>query len=364
MSKSYRKARSFTRRDFMKVSAGFGAGAGLLVACGPKATELIQPTQVPVEPTENLMPETTDLIYGAWGPQWFSAVRQYVALDKGWYAEEGIESVDIVIPGEQQIFPGLIGGSLNIAQHDTDGIASAVIQGEPIYMIGNNADKEPWLFCVAPGIETVDDLKGLDVSGGSAGSRNEANGMEMLRQLGMEDPENDVNWVPVSGGSDARVEAVAAGILGGCVCFTRHRVILNELGGKVLYDELAPNPQNGFCAHGTWMEKNERTLVVFLKTMLRANQLILDLSTKDYVIQVLEANDYEMPQEFIDDYENSIALFSDYLTFDPASMEKTLKQSADLGLISREIDWKEFCRFEYLNQALDELGMGEHKMAI
>lgn len=363
MSSRNKFQRSLTRRQFLKLSGSLGVGAGaawMLAACTPAATEApaptaALPTAVPATATPNLMAETKHLIQGTYNPNWANNVLSELADAKGWFAEEGIESKEVVIIDQGQIFPALIGGSLYIGQQDTDAVAGASAAGEPIFMISCYRDKEPWIFGAGPGIKTVEDLKGKQVSGGGSGSRNENNGKEMLRRLGL-DPEKDVEWVPVGGGSDGRVEAVVSGVIAGTVMQDRHVPIIEEAGGVVLYNEREDVPQDNYCAHRSWLEKNERTVVGFLKATFKAREYVYDLSTKDEIVELMLSRGYEFPQTFIDTYESLLNIMSPTGNFNPDAMVRLIQDAVKTGNLTTEVDWHTFVDFSYQNQAFRELG--------
>lgn len=328
-----------TRREFLKLSSGVGAGAGaawLLGACAPLPTA-VPPAAAPAEVPVAVV-ETKDIIHATFNPNWANTVLNELADEKGWFAEEGIESQDLIIVEQTQIFPGLIGGSLMFAQQDTDAVAGANLAGEPIRLIAIYRDKEPWIFGVGPDIKTVEDLKGKQVSGGSAGGRNEFNGKEMLRRVGL-DPENDVEWVPIGGGSDSRVNAVIEGLISGAVMFDRHRALIAEAGGQVIHDGLEEVPQDCYCVHESWLKDNERTVVAFLKATTQARLFWHDLSNKDEVISIMESRGYEFPEAFIAQYDRAVEINSPTGTFDVAAMDKLIADAVKTGSLETEIDW-------------------------
>lgn len=361
MSRRRLKNHAMTRREFLKRSAltGMGASAAwFLAACGATPEPAAAPTEAPPEPTEApaaASVETPDIIHGTYNPNWANTVLNELADHFGWLGEEGITSQEIIIVEQTQIFPALIGGSLYFAQQDTDALAGANLQGEPLRFIATFRDKEPWIFGVGPGIETVEDLYGKQVSGGAAGSRNEFNGKEMIRRIGG-DPEQ-MEWVPVAGGSDSRVEAVNAGVIAGTVMFDRHRALILDNGGKILHDDLEEIPQDCFCVHESWLNDNEGTVVAFLKATTQARQYYHDLGNKDELISIMESRGYEFPPSFIEEYDRAVTINSATGHFTVETMETLIADAVKTGSLEEEIDWREFVRMDYLNEAYRQLGM-------
>jgi ABC-type nitrate/sulfonate/bicarbonate transport system substrate-binding protein len=148
---------------------------------------------------------------------------------------------------------GLIGGSLDITQGDTDAaFGSAEASGEDVVFTGTYRNSEYQILGVGPGIETAEDLKGGDLTGGALGSRNQRLLERIVAELGL-DPETDVNFVPQGGNSDATLQAIIAGTVQGGSLFPRHKFALEDAGGKFLYENLVELPQEGVLVMGDFL---------------------------------------------------------------------------------------------------------------
>lgn len=380
MSDGNSERRAMTRREFIKLGAGIGAGAGaaaVLAACSPaptavpptqvptavpptavKAAATLAPTAVPptVAPTATSMPlaEIKKLVQGTYNPNWANCVLSELAETKGWFKEVGIDSKEIVIIDQAQIFPALIGGSLMLAQQDTDAIAAANAAGEPLYIISCYRDKEPWIFGVGPGYKTLADLKGKPLSGGAIGTRNEASLKEMVKRLGGNP--DDYQWVPVGGGSDGRVKAVIGGVIAGTLMQDRHVQLIEKAGGAILYNKREAFPQDAYVAHKNWLDKNPRTAIGFLKATFKARGFALDPKNKDEIIALMKSRGYDFPQEFIDTYAALLDIMSPTGNFAPDSMVNLLNAAVQAGTLKKLPDWKTFVNLDYQNQAFTELG--------
>lgn len=334
---------NLSRRNFLKLSAlgSISAFAGTGI--------------IPSFAQDTMMAETSDITFASFNINWATNVMNDLADHFGWLEEQGITSQEMSIVDQSQIFPAMIGGSLMFAQHDTDSIASANLAGEPIKIISNFRNKEPWVFAVSAEIETVEDLYGKTVSAGGAGGRSEWNSRTMIENLGG-DPDL-INWQPIGGGSDSRVNAFIEGQIDGVNMYDRHRPMIEEAGGRLIYDELELVPQDAFCAHMNFIEENERTVIGFLKATTRARMFLADLDNKDEVIEIMTSRGYEFPQAFIDGYERHLANQSPTGHFNVEAMEKLISDSVRTGSLEETIDWREFTDMSYLNTAFEELGL-------
>ena len=58
-------------------------------------------------------------------------------------------------------------------------------------------------------------------------------------------------------------------------------------------------------------------------------------------------------------YDRAVAINSPTGQFDIDRMEKLIADAVKTGSLDREIDWREFVRMDYLNEAYRELGMDD-----
>jgi ABC-type nitrate/sulfonate/bicarbonate transport system substrate-binding protein len=345
MFKRFKRNRKqgLSRRDFLKLSAYGSAGALAGLYGGLSFAQ------------DDMMAETADITFASYNINWANNVFNEVADHFGWLAEAGINSQEMSIVDQSQIFPALIGGSLMFGAQDTDAIANANLAGEPIKFIANYRNKEPWIFAVSAEIKTVEDLYGKTVSAGGAGGRNEWNSRTMIERLGG-DPDQ-INWQPIGGGSDSRVNAFIEGQIDGVNMFDRHRPLVEDVGGRLIYDDKEIVPQDAFCVHQNFLDENPRTVIGFLKATTQARMFVADVANKDEVIEIMLARGYEFPQAFIDQYELQLDILNPTGQFNVAAMETLIADSVRTGSLEEEIDWHEFCDMSYLNTAFEELGL-------
>jgi ABC-type nitrate/sulfonate/bicarbonate transport system substrate-binding protein len=179
-----------------------------------------------------------------------------------------------------EYFPGLIGGSLDVAHSDVDVLFGAnAASGKPLKLLSVYRDKEWWIMGVAKGINSFEDLKGGKISGGGLGGRNTWIQRQILIQNGI-DPDKDVEMVPMKGGSDGRMKALIAGVLQGASVFPRHENGLTENGGKFISAKIYEVPQEGFITNMEWGDKNEDALYAWQYAELKARQWLFDPANK------------------------------------------------------------------------------------
>jgi ABC-type nitrate/sulfonate/bicarbonate transport system substrate-binding protein len=346
-----------SRRRFLYASGLTGA-AFLLSACGDSGGETSGGAGSEAAGGES---EATGsgvqsaITLGVNNPNYASQLPIYVALDQGFLEEVGFSDVEVV--ATEEYIPGLIGGSLNITQGDTDVlIAAAVESSEPITLLGTYRAREWRIVGVSGDIQSPEDLRGQAVSGGTLDDRNTFLLRQALTDLGL-DPDNDVEFVPIGGNSDARLQALIAGQIKAASLFPRHEAQLVEAGGRFLSEELFDVPQESIAVMRPYLEENRESVVAYLTANIRARQYLQDLSLQDDVIAMMRENDFEIPPEFEPLYEIEIDQISADGGFEAEEMDEFVQTGIELEAIPEGTEWRDFVDLEPLWEAQEANGL-------
>ncbi|MPZ51422.1 MAG: hypothetical protein GEU79_01585 [Acidimicrobiia bacterium] len=356
------------RRRFLQLG-GLGVAGAVLAACGGSnggtTTTLAPGTTAATGTTAAAASETTtaaglqanlnSLVLGEWNPNYASQWGYQLADALGYMADYGIDTTDYQLSDEY--VAGLLGGSLDIARGDTNVLmGSAFTSGEPITMMSLYRTSEWQIMGVREGIETPEDLVGGTITGGQLEGRNTVVLRNILRSLGL-DPDEDMEFVAMTGASDARLQALLAGTVDAANLFPRHRAGLEGAGGHFMYEELEPAPQEGFAAMGPWLEENGDTASAWIAAELKARTWLLDPANKDEAYQLMIDRGFDIPQEFIDQYEVELEQFSPDGGFETSEMDDFVELLVEVGDLPEGIEWRDHFDPTYLWAAQDELGL-------
>tara|TARA_B100001175_G_scaffold245173_1_gene211782 strand:- start:326 stop:1390 length:1065 start_codon:yes stop_codon:yes gene_type:complete len=290
-----------------------------------------------------------------WNPNYAAQWSWRLAQFKGFYEEHGINEIDFYLT--DTYFPGLIGGSLDIAHSDTDILfGSAAASGKPLKMLSVYRDKEWWIMGVGKGINSFEDLKGGKVSGGGLGGRNTWIQRQILIQNGI-DPDNDLEVVPMKGGSDGRMKAIIAGVLQGGSVFPRHEKGLTDNGGQFLSATLYEVPQEGFITNMEWGDNNEDALYAWQYAELKARQWLHDPANKEAAYAEMRAKGFDIPPEFEAQYETELNQICKDGGFDATAMDSFAQGVRDLGQVPPDFDWRDAVDLRFLHAAQESLGI-------
>jgi ABC-type nitrate/sulfonate/bicarbonate transport system substrate-binding protein len=339
------------RRRFFALSGGVFAGTVLLGACGGDENE-------PGEANNpaGLATNIGLLRTGYDNPNFSHHMADVVAWEKGFMKDAGFVKFDDKIINDS--LAAIVGRGMDWTAVDTDVIIPAVVEEDiDLRYLGTRRDSEDLIFGLAPGVtlESLKDDQGF-VSGGEVGTRNEVLGKQMISNLGL-DPDKDVKWVAMGGGSDTRLVALINGELSGSNLQIRHITQLEEAGGTIVYNESRRIAQDGYAVQLSFLEENRDCVVAYLYAIIQAKQYIKDLNTKDEVIEMLKKNDFEFPQEFVDAYEANVNNLSADGGFEIEEMELVWEELGATGEADPDIDWRWALDLEPLWEAQEAVGL-------
>lgn len=137
----------------------------------------------------------------------------FIAIEKGYYAEEGIE-MEMVKAGGGVATPALISGELQYSTSAASSL-SAIMKGAALKVVYTNADRPGYeLWSSSPDIKTLADLKGKSIGVQSRGDTMELSARMLLAKYGI-DP-NSVGYTPLGVGG-ARLAAIKSGAVAAAI---------------------------------------------------------------------------------------------------------------------------------------------------
>ncbi|HEX7186897.1 MAG TPA: hypothetical protein VF423_01620 [Actinomycetes bacterium] len=282
-----------------------------------------------------------------------------IADDKYW-PELGFTKPAEVVASDEYI-AGLVGGSVWIAQGESDVIWSALAEGSvPMKIVGVEKDTEAWFLGIREGVDK-DNLEGLKISGGPAGDRNITVGEKILEDMGV-DPES-MEWVQVEGGSDDRLQALIGGQLDVAVLQPRHLLPLDEANGEMIYQEYKDVPQEVWVVKSETMEKNKDAVCAYLQGRIAAKQWASegeDFTDNQDAAVALAEEKYDLSPTEGDLEEWQVEMEYNWSLTGGAPLEAFEQWNQDMianGNVPEDFDWKEHADFSCLTEAQEALGL-------
>jgi ABC-type nitrate/sulfonate/bicarbonate transport system substrate-binding protein len=194
----------------------------------PAATEAAPAASAPSRPAQI---ETIKVAFAAdaaiYGPY-------FIAMDKGYFAEEGLE-IEIVKAGGGVSTPALVSGELQYSTSATS-VVSAAIQGAAVKVILTSADRAPYqMWSSTLDVRTLADLAGKPVGVQARGDTFEIATRLLLHKYGL-DP-NAVIYAAIGTGSQRLVAMQTASVAAmGIDVATLHQLKAGDFQGNFLAD--------------------------------------------------------------------------------------------------------------------------------
>ncbi len=336
--------RRVDRRQFLALTGG-SALAALVAACGsgapPAATPApakpaAAPTTAPAAPAPTSAPaaaaaptkaaepavgpaEKPKVVFSTWNPNYANEAPLHIALDKGFFKEEGL---DLQIVETDQGLEGAVGGSIDIAHQDTGPLLDAAVKGVKAKAISPWRTGEFLMFVVNDKIKKPEDMVGKTLINYPIGDRFFLLHTQMLKEAGYDTDKFKPNWIQMAGGSDPKAQAFVDGKVDGTYILPRHKEMALKAGGRLLYEKLQTWPQESLAVTDAFAAKNPNTIVHFLRAIIKAQQVYSDKSNKDYVIKLMTSKGFNITDIFKNAYDFEPVQFSPDMGFDMADMTK------------------------------------------
>jgi len=168
------------------------------------------------------------------------AAPAMVALEKGYFKQNGIDAELIPFKGGPDLLKGVLAGSADIGLTGATDPLVFRERGTTIRAIATILEKNHFTLTVAPSVKKVEDLKGGSISCTAVGANTWVFARMLARKMGWE-PEKDIKIVGL-GGLDAQTAALRRGEVQGVVFGDAGAVLEAQGVGRILMrlDEVTP----------------------------------------------------------------------------------------------------------------------------
>jgi NitT/TauT family transport system substrate-binding protein len=250
---------------------------------------------------------------------------ELIALDKGFFAAEGLQ-VDIVyVQSSAALVQQLAGGSLGIATQT--GLADplrAVGMGAPIAVVRIDVQAPPYALVAKANITSMKELKGKVISLGGPKDITRIYVERMLAPNGVNPGDFDMVF---AGATTARASALLAGAVDAAILlppFNFQAVAkgFNSLGLTV--DYVKDLPFSGTAVNTAWATANKETLEKLLRVKNKSIAWFEDEQNRAAALQILKAAS-SLSQ---DDVEKAYTFFRDGHFFEPTGKVSRSKLNA------------------------------------
>lgn len=308
---------------------------------------------------------------GSWNPQLdpveFAQVGSFfgnqASLQSGlrFLDEVGFEEDAEVVISEETI-PTLLSDSVWVVQDTHAVVFNALSAGAgDLTIVGVNKDGEDWLLGHGPDIEDPEDIPGSTISGGAAGDAWISAARIILEEEYGLNPDEAVEWVSVSGGSDARAQAIVAGQLDLAMVQPRHISTLEDAGGGILYNESQDVANEFIVTKTSTLEENRDSVCAFLEARIRGHQWASEgennTENLDQLVELVEAEGVEVTESDREGFAGQTENWSLDLGASVEAMDRAVRIFQGTGDLSEDFDWREHADFSCLHEAQENVGL-------
>src|SRR6516164_10393705 len=196
-------------------------------------------------------------------------IPSYIAMDKGFYAAEGLDAQWVVLQARALVTAGL-SGNVDFVPIPSGGAQAALSGAAITYVVGESL-KSQWTIGVPPSIDKVESLKGKTLGYGRPGSADYDEGTLVLARFFHMEAGRDYKVISFQGEAD-RVGALVNGDIQGALISVPHAARAVAAGMKVLLrtGDYVARAGGTFWAPKEYVDSNPETVRKFIRAIARA----------------------------------------------------------------------------------------------
>ncbi len=211
----------------------------------------------------------------------------YVAIEKGFFAAEGLKPDIVFAQSNAAVIQQLAAGAVNVSTNSglVDPIR-AIEKGAPVALVRVEMQAPPYSLLAKPGIKNMGDLAGKMVSVGGAKDITRIFVERMLAANGVKPGAFDLTF---AGATSARFSALQAGAVDAAILtppfnFHAQTAGFNNLGNAVDYVDM---PFSGMAVNTNWARANKSSVEKLSLIYNRSMAWLYTPSNRDEAIRIL-----------------------------------------------------------------------------
>lgn len=278
----------------------------------------------------------------------------FVAIQNGYFADEGFNAnIRFIRSGEGQA-AGLIKGDLNFVLSSVEGIIQNVERGGPLRMIAANSGKLSHFIITQKKFTKVEDLKGGTVGILTMTEGSFFNWQEIAQKHGLKFPEDYKVLETAGAGARHRLlldGKIDVGLQSIPWAYVAEDAGFNNLGAA---SDYVPEWQfTVYNVNGDWAKANPRKVEGFLRAILRATDWIYRHRAEATEIAARELSIKPAYAERAWDHYTKTGTLTRDLSFTEAGLRKVFETQLKAGLLPADtkFDMSKYIADSYLKRA-------------
>jgi ABC-type nitrate/sulfonate/bicarbonate transport system substrate-binding protein len=278
----------------------------------------------------------------------------FVAIQNGYFADEGLNAnIRFIRSGEGQA-AGLMKGELNFVLSSVEGILQNVERGGPLRMIAANSGKLSHFIVTQKQFTKVEDLKGATVGILTTTEGSFFNWQEIAQKHGLKYPEDYKVLETAGAGARHRLlleGKIDVGLQSIPWAYVGEDAGFNNLGAA---SEYVPDWQfTVYNVNGDWAKENPKKVVGFLRAILRATDWIYRNRAQATEIVARELSIKPAYAERAWDFYTKTGTLTRDLSFTEAGLRKVFETQIKAGLLPKDakFEMSKYVADSYLKRA-------------
>jgi ABC-type nitrate/sulfonate/bicarbonate transport system substrate-binding protein len=195
-------------------------------------------------------------------------IPSYIAMDRGFYKEEGLDARWVVLGGRAMMTAGLA-GNLDFVPVPSGG-AQAWLKGAKIRYVVNQSLKPQYIFVTRPDIANVEGLKGRVISLARPGAADYDEGVTVLSRFFKMEPGRDYKVISLASEPE-RIGALLNGDVQGVMVSVAQAPRAVQAGMKIVLrtGDLMPRVGGGFWVTEDYFAKNQDAVKKFIRAIAK-----------------------------------------------------------------------------------------------
>ena len=200
-------------------------------------------------------------------------VPSYIAMDRGFFKNEGLDASFVAMTGKALVTAGL-GGAIDFVPIPGGG-SQAVLKGAQVRFVVGQSLISQWAIVTDPKIKSVEELKGKTLGYGRAGSADYDEGEIVLGEFFKMNVGRDYKVISFQGEPERIAALINGSIHGGLVSFP-HAAKAQVAGFKILLKTGEYLPRIGGTVWVTekYLNDNKDTAKRFIRAMAKATEYL------------------------------------------------------------------------------------------
>jgi NitT/TauT family transport system substrate-binding protein len=244
------------------------------------------------------------VVVGLTGPPTAMGWPFEIAVEKGFFAAEGITIDRIAAPSSAAVVLQVTAGAIDITvQGAFVDVIRAIEKGAPLAIVRIMVQTPPYELLAKPSIKNLKELKGKTISIGGQKDVTHVYLNRMLEPNGLRDSDVDLVY---AGASSARLAALETGAVDAAMLTSPFNFKAAEDGFPVVgrtADYITDLPQGGTTVNRNWAASHTDTLRRFLVAFNKGFDWFQDRRNRDEAISIMAVASKQKPQEVAKSYE-------------------------------------------------------------